>query len=770
MRRLLCFARPTTRAYALVLSLSAVDAFSQALPPPDELAPILVTAQRRIEDIQTVPVTMQALTGRDLDTLGLRWTSDLGEVISNAEILLPNGTGNQPLVVIRGIGLNDANSNNAGPNGMYADEVYLSSPESQTLQMFDLDRVEVLKGPQGTLYGRNASGGAINFISAKPTNELTGNLDLDYSSFETGRIEGALSGPVAPNLLGRIAVLANHSEGYGYNALTGTRENGANNQAARAILLYKGIQDLTLSLNVHGSHVDNRPTEYRNYGSLVPGTQGSASPTVCSVAAVYAGQCVNIFGYGTPSSFYSGSYDRRGHLKVTSIGTSLRADYSPGRVTFTSLTAFEHNQKVHPEDSDQSPYRILEITWGAKNATFTQEFRASQAEKNYNWVAGLYYLHESLTQNQPLQFLLDFDRFGAFGIPAGPGAGDGIAFQFFDHAHQVTNASAAYGQGEYEIAANTRVVLGGRFTHEQRSFAYLGTQENQAGGADHFGPLTTVADSTQSVSHSNVSWRVGLNYDVAKDILAYASIATGFKSADFNGGFLMGTPEQIARLLVPAAPEHVTTYEIGWKSSFMDRRVVFNVAAFYNDYRELQIYTLIPNPAGPINVLDNAQKAHTEGIDAEFIGRPFPGFTASVQLGLLSTRLDEYTSNRDPSQIDFTGKQLAYAPHTSGSITLDYKRPIGSGVMNLQYTASYKSHQYYDSSNDPYIAQPAYWLQNARAGYTFGHSHWEVAGYVKNVADTHYSVGNFNGTSPFGFIQYIVGTPRWFGVEANYRF
>jgi len=510
------------------LSFLAVEAVSQALPPPDELAPIMVTAQRRIEDIQTVPVTIQALTGRDLDALGLRWTSDLGEVVSNAEILLPNGTGNQPLVVIRGIGLNDANSNNAGPNGMYADEVYLSSPESQTLQMFDLDRVEVLKGPQGTLYGRNASGGAINFISAKPTNQTTGNLDLDYSSFETGRIEGALSGPVAPNLLGRIAVLANHSEGYGYNALTGTKENGANNQAARAILLYKGIQDLTLTLNVHGSHVDNRPTYYRNYGSLVPGTQGSASPAVCSVAAVYAGQCVNIFGYGTPADFYSGSYDRRGHLKVTSIGTSLRADYSPGAVTFTSLTAFEHNQKVHPEDSDQSPYRILEITWGAENATLTQEFRASQTETNYNWVAGLYYLHEKLTQNQPLQFLLDFDRFGAFGIPAGPGAGDGIAFQFFDHAHQVTDASAAYGQGEYEIVKNTRVVLGGRFTHEKRSFEYLGTQENQLGGEDHFGPLATVADSTQSVSHSNVSWRVGLDYDVAKDILAYTSIATGF--------------------------------------------------------------------------------------------------------------------------------------------------------------------------------------------------------------------------------------------------
>lgn len=770
MRRLLCISKLPGHAYVLFLCLPAAGALAQVSSTPDELTTVVVTAQRRVQDIQTVPVTVQAFTARDLDTLGLRWTSDLGEVIPNVDILLPNGTGNQPLVVIRGIGLNDANSNNSGPNGMYADEVYLSSPESQTLQMFDLDRVEVLKGPQGTLYGRNASGGAINFISAKPTDQLSGNVDVDYSSFETVRLEGAVSGPLAPDLLGRFAYLQNYSQGYGHNYLTGDHENGANNDAMRGILLYKGVQDLTLTFNVHGSHVDNRPTEYRNYGTLVPGTQGSASPTVCSVAAVYAGQCVNIFGYGTPANFWSGSYDRQGHLKVTSIGSSIRADYHPGSVTFTSLTAFEHNQKVHPEDSDQSPNRILEITWGAENSTFTQEFRASQNEKNYNWVAGLYYLHETLTQNQPLQFLLDFDQFGAFGVPPGPGAGDGTAFQFFDHAHQVTDAPAAYGQGDLTITENTRITLGGRFTYERRRFKYDGTQENQEGGENQFGPLMTIADSTQTVNHSNASWRAGLNYDVAKDILAYASIATGFKSADFNGGFIMGTPQQVARLLVPAEPEHVTSYEIGWKSSFIDHRLIFNVAAFYNDYRDLQIYTLIPNPSGPINVLDNAQKAHTEGIDAEFIARPFAGFTASIQLGLLSTRLDDYVSNRDPAQIDFTGNRLAYAPHTSAAITLDYKHPAGPGVVELQYTASYKSFQYYDSSNDPYIAQSAYWLQNARASYTFGDSRWEIAGYGRNLANTHYSVGNFDGTSPFGFIQYIVGQPRWFGGEVNYHF
>jgi iron complex outermembrane recepter protein len=753
-----------------VAALAASPGDAQQATSSSQLAEIVVTAEKRSENIQTVPLTVQAFTAKDLQNLGLKWSSDLGQVTPNMEILLPNGVGNQPIIVIRGIGLNDANSNNAGPNGVYLDQVYLSSPASQTLQMFDLERVEVLKGPQGTLYGQNTTGGAVNLITAQPTDTLEGNLDLDYSSFETSRVEGALGGPLGGGLLGRVAFVTNHSQGYGYNALTGQKENGADNSAARLSLAYDGIDKLKLTAQADFAHVDNRPTEYRNYGTLVPGTQGSANPTVCSIAATYAGQCVDIFGYGTPANFYSGSYNRHAHLKLTSEMGYVRADYTPGEITYTSLTSFEHLQRVHPEDSDQSPYRILEITWGAENSTFSQEFRASRTARNYNWVGGVYFMRENLNQLQTLQFLLDFDQFGGFGIPAGPGAGDGTAFQFFDKAHQVTNAYAAYGQAEFDLTQRLHAILGARYTVDERSFAYNGTQENQLGGENNFGPLMTIVDSNQSLRNSDPTWRVGLKYDVLKDVMAYASIATGFKTADFNGGFIQGTPDQVARLLVPAAPEHVTTYELGVKSTLLDHRLLVDLAGFYNDYRDLQIYSLVPSQAGPLNVLDNAKKAHTEGIDAEMKAKLFTGMTASLQIGLLSTRLDQFVSNRDPSQPNYAGNELPYAPHVSGTLTLDYTRPVGASVLDLQYTASYKSHQYYDSSNDPYIAQDAYWLENARIGWTFPDSRWQVAVYGRNLGNTHYSVGNFDGTVPFGFVQYIVGYPRTFGGEVQYRY
>ncbi|MDR3507108.1 MAG: TonB-dependent receptor plug domain-containing protein, partial [Caulobacteraceae bacterium] len=239
-------------------------AHAEATPPAksNEIGEVVVTAQKRSENIQKVPISIQAFTAKDIRALGIKSSSDLGQMSPNVDIALPAGAGNQPIIAIRGIGLNDYDTNNAGPNGVYVDEVYLSSPASQTFQTFDLQRVEVLKGPQGTLYGRNSSGGAINFISNKPTDYFTADLHAEYSSFNTFNVLAAVGGPIAPGLTGRIAIVKNDSEGYTTNALTGNKENGANNAAFRAMLEYKPNDQLKVLFNVHGGYVDNRPAEY----------------------------------------------------------------------------------------------------------------------------------------------------------------------------------------------------------------------------------------------------------------------------------------------------------------------------------------------------------------------------------------------------------------------------------------------------------------------------------------------------------------------------
>jgi iron complex outermembrane receptor protein len=724
---------------------------------------VVVTAQHRSENIQTVPIAIQAFTGKTLSDLGVKSSTDLAQFTPNVEIALPNGEGNQPIISIRGIGLNDYDTNNAGPNGVYLDEVYLSSPASQTFQTFDLDRVEVLKGPQGTLYGRNTSGGAINFVSAKPTDEVSGNLHVDYGSFNTVNVEGALGGPILSTLDGRVAFTVNESDGYMHNALTGARENGANNFAGRGELLYKPNDRLKILLNVHGGQVDNRPSEYRHIGDLDPVTGAQ-----CSVAQTNAGNCVDLFGYGTPKKFYDGAYNRTEHLRVSNVGSYLRADYAAGPVDITSITAFEYSNKLHPEDSDASPNRLLEIDYGVRSNTFTQELRAAQTRDAYNWVVGAYYLHEVLTQDQPLEALLDIDSI------YGPGAGDGVALKTFDNSRQATDAYAAFGQGELNITDKLKLILGGRYTDESKDFAYVGSVQYQEGGENNFGPIMPLADSRQSLSDSAFSWRIGLNYSLTRSILTYATISTGFKSGDFNGSFLSTNPEEIARQLKPVAPETVTAYEVGLKSSFFDRRLILDLAAFYNDYKDMQVFVLVPPVAGgtgfPVDVLDNAPRAHTDGLDLQLTAKPVSPLTATVQLGVLETKLDRYVSDRDPSQPDYSGNQLPLSPHLSASIILDYKAHAGPGALDVQASANYKGHAFFDISNSPYLDQTGYWIENVRVAYAFSGERWEIAAYIRNLSGEHYYVDKFDLTSPFGLIQGVVGQPRTIGAELNYRF
>ncbi len=469
---------------ALVLAAAAALGGGPAIAQQDtgagtRVETLTVTAQKRSQNIQEVPISIQAFSGAQLQTLGIKSSVDLGQVTPNVDIALVAGPGNQPIISIRGIGLNDYDTNNAGPNGIYVDEVYLSAPASQSFSTFDLDRVEVLKGPQGTLYGRNTSGGAINFITRKPTDEFTGDLHAEASSYNTVQLEGGVGGPIAHDLSGRFSFVYNSSSGYGYNALTGGRTEGFNNYALRTQLLWKPTDNLKVLFNVHGGQVDNLPTEYRHIGDLSPETGAQ-----CSVAQTYAGGCVDLFGYGTPKGFYDGAYNRTQHLRVNSLGTSLRIDDTLGTVTLTSISAFEHNDKLHPEDSDASPNRLLEINFGVKSNTFTQELRAAQSTAKFNWVAGLYFLTEKLQQNQPLFLLLDGDTF--FG---GPGAADGVAFRAFDRSNQITNAYAVYGQGDYAITDRLKLTLGGRYTREQRGFDYDSSVQFQSGGMDNFGPI-----------------------------------------------------------------------------------------------------------------------------------------------------------------------------------------------------------------------------------------------------------------------------------------
>ena len=734
---------------------------------------VVVTAERRSEDIQAVPISIQAFTAKQITDLGIKSSIDISQFTPNVDIALVAGNGNQPIITIRGVGLNDYDTNNAGPNGVYLDDVYLSSPASQTFQTFDLDRIEVLKGPQGTLYGRNTSGGAINFISVKPTDEFTGNFHAEYGAYGTYQLEGAIGGQIVDGLDGRIAVVHNGSGGYTFNAFTGNRENGANNYAGRAQLQWKPIDDLTVLLNVHGGTVANRPAEYRHLGALDP-----ADGSLCSPARVISNNsdCIDIFGYGTPKNFYGGAYNRLDHLKVHNFGVSLRGDYVMGDITFTSLSAFEHNDKIHPEDTDTSPNRLLEINFGVRNSTFTQEFRADWNTANNDLIGGLYYLDENLHQNQPIFILLDADKF--FG---GPGSGDGIAQIATDQSKQITDSYAAFIHDTYSVTDQLKVTLGGRFTGESKSFLYSAGTTFQSGGMDHFPPITPILPPpgesfNKKLSNTSFNWLASVSYHFTDDIMAYASVSTGFKSGGFNGSFIGATnppdPDLVNKQLQPVKPEQVTAYEIGEKASLYDGRLIINGSLFYSDYRNEQVFILVPiAPLLATNFLKNARKAHMQGADLEVIGRPIDNLTLSATLGLLDSKIDsnEIIAGTIADPVFDHNHQLPLSPHVTLSTYADYKCPMWNGTLDLQFSANYKSHQFFDLINSPFLTQRAFWLENARIGYTFDDNQWEVAGFVRNISGEKYFLDIFD-LSFVGFYQGILGAPRTYGAEVNYRF
>ena len=732
-------------------------------PSAEQLETVVVTAQRRSEDVQKVPITIQAFTAKTIRDLGLTSSTDMGQVTPNLSIALPSGAGNQPIITIRGIGLNDFNSNNAGPNGVYVDEVYLSAPGSQTFQLFDLDRIEVLKGPQGTLYGRNTSGGAINFISAKPSSEASANLVVDYSSFKTSRVEGAIGGAINSDLSARLAFVKNDSDGYMHNALTGQRENGSNDYGVRAQLDWHPGETFDVLFNLHGGEVDTRPVQYRHVGTLDPAT---GQP--CSTSDALGGRCVDAYGYGPPAGFYDGSFNRQQKLHVSNAGGSVNLTWSPSDITFKSITAYEQNRKLHPEDTDASPYRLVEVDYGVRSNTVTQEFRLSQTVGALHWVGGLYGLYEKLYQDQPVQAFLDFDRF------YGADAGDGIAQISQDRNRQVTKSAALFGQADYALDDRWTLTLGGRFTSERKSFRTAAAAQYQVAAFGVLGPTQPLWAFDESTKSSRASGRVALDYQATEQMNVYGSAASGFKSGGFNGGFLSADPTEALRQIGPVKPETVVAYEFGLKSQWLERRVQFNLAFFYNDYKDIQVFNQIAPviPGGfDLMILTNAPKAHTEGIDLQLVAKPTASLTTTFNLGLLQAKIDRWnTASGTGSTVDYTGHRLPLAPTTSLAATIAYRVPLGVNTLDLFADYNYRTRQYFDVANDPLITQKRYGLANVRASYAFDQGRWTVAGYVRNLFDKHYLSDAINLTNPFGFVQDVVGTPRTVGVELAYRY
>ncbi|MBL4672197.1 MAG: TonB-dependent receptor [Arenicella sp.] len=698
------------------LSLGATTFGFVAQASAQVLEELIVTAQKREQSLSDVNLSVTAFSGDDIDALGFSNSVDIAAQTPSLSIGTPVGEGNNPSLVLRGVGINDFNDNNESTVSLYVDEVYLGALAGQTFQLFDVERVEVLRGPQGTLYGRNSTGGLIHFISKKPGFENEGNVSLNVGDYSLVEIEAAQDITLGKNTAARIAVAKKDHDGYVKNRI-GPDANEANSLAYRVQLETTINDNWVLNLNAHGGESDTVAPQYQHQATN-DGVGGVTS---------------DLFGYiDTDGDIYAGEYSRVGVLDIETNGQSfvVTGDIADG-VSFTSITAFESVKKTHEEDTDVGPVPGIEPTFIVDHEQVSQEFRLDLERGENIYTLGAYYYDADIKGAQDLDL-----------------RGIGDILLETDYTQDVTS-TAIFGRAELRLSELMGLTIGLRYTDEEKDFVYSQDVDATTLGAP---AVERVLNITDSLENDAFSGNVGLDWDLSDATSIYTTVARGFKSGGFNVGFGDGSSYD---------SETLTSYEFGLKTSFGRTRL--NGALFYYDYQDLQALTF--NSATAASSISNASDVTVLGGELEIVSNVTDNLLISAGLSVLDTKIDSISTPVGVLQ----DRNLVLAPETTANILARYHQTLKSGSsIAYQLDGSYKSEHFFDVVNQPVSRQGGYSVWNARVSWTSSDENLELALWAKNVGEKEYLVYTFDFTDLGGYNQQFFGAPRWVGASMKY--
>lgn len=736
----------TKRRWALLCTASLASlcladaAMAQASPSPTAIEEIVVTADRRSVSAQDVPATLTAVSGQTIAERHLENMSEAIGIVPNVDIK-QNAPGVLPVVTIRGVGLNDFGGNTSPPAGIYVDEIFLSTVVMMNGQLFDLDRVEVLKGPQGTLYGRNSTAGAINFISAPPTKEAGGRVQAGYGNYNTFTLDGMVNMPISDTLALRVSgKLIEQQDGYWKSRLLPGTIGKQSIQTGRAMLLWTPNDDYRSLLKVEGLRQRGQQGLTEFFGGVDPLTFGPC-------AALAAGRiddtsCTNYLGYtdrdGDP---YKGDWERKPIQKSDGWDATWRNDLEMDGLTLTSVTGYRSFIQRTDSNIDSTPAPILDYLNKYAIDQFSQEVRFGGKSGPLDWIVGGFYSWDHYTYSSVGQNRALFNT------------------NTLITADQTTKSAAAFAHGLYSITPKLTGVLGLRYTWEERHYAGGSFDLNTFGASALCGgcaqpfPLAAV---DQTISDKNVTGTVGLNYKPDDDSLIYASISQGQKS----GGFFSGLATD-PRQLMPYDPEKLTSYEVGVKLALLQRSLQVNVSGFYYDYRDIQTFKRSTAGFIPIQILGNVDKATVKGIDADVSWRPTQDLTLQAAVGILDSELGEFVNAAGVVQ---DGNKMPNAPAFSfkGSASYDVQLPRDF-MARLTIQPSHASSAYRDSENTRIAKTPSYWTVDGNVLLSSAGSPWTFSVWGKNLTDEQYLTQVIDLTG-LGFGTKIYSAPRTFGV------
>ncbi len=686
---------------------------------------ILVTAQRRSERAISVPISLTAIDGRKLEELGILQPTQLTNIVPGLEF---HNTGPTSVFAIRGITLNDYGDANESPVAFYRDDVYVAALAGSQSQMFDIDRVEVLRGPQGTLFGRNATGGLVSVFSRRPSDVFDARASLQYASFGQVIVEAAVGGPITDSLRIRLSGQFNRDDGWQTNVVTGTTFAKHHSWALRQIVEYDVTENMLATITVHGGKIDNIAPGYGFRGPVDPLTFDR-----CSDERILALECENFDGFRDPDPDPRHIYSdiARPALKIDTFGASGQLRYFGDGFDLVSITAIERTDKYYEEDGDGSPTPNSFVRYNADRSQFSQELRASGESDRLTWVVGAYYFAEDLNN-------------GLFTLPQYIdlyGGTYGLQNEF----EQETRAAAIFAQADYDLSETLKFTGGLRYSNERKSILI----------SDDFSAPAYVDD--ESVSISRITWKAGLTWTFAPEWLAYASVSTGYKSPAFN------TSAALEGGSVGSRPESNTNYEIGIKGQTADRRFQISSAIFHNAYKDIQLVDIPPNSPTPTSQLINAEGADIYGIELELNARPVEG----LSINLSATRL--WTEIKSPGfslgGIPLDGHELVASPEWSLKGVVTYEIDAGdAGRFGVRADASYRTRSQHSLTGAVTSQSPAYTLVNAGLSWRPRDSRYVVEVFADNLFDKAYLTYAYDVLS-VNALQW--GRPRSVGVRIS---
>ena len=773
---------------ACALSIATTAAMAQApvpgppaatpgiAPPADDsggLAEVVVTAQKREENLKDVGITVNVATKLQLQNAGVTDIHELANVVPS--LTVTSNLDAIPQFSIRGL-VFTSNQLSAAPTvSTYLDEASLPYPAMTSGVFLDLERVEVLKGPQGTLFGNNATGGSINFIAAKPTNYFSTGFTATTDRFGQFAGEGYVSGPITGALNARLAVATTQGGDWQHTYTPGPYlESGAANKGALRLLLdWHPSDKLKISLNLNTNYDDSDPQQFRLVEARPEGGPGSGTV---------------VPPYGSIETYPLPPHDNRaadftypGAISNTFSQSVLRADYELNdALTLTSLTNFAHLRSSIERQGDGTRINILELRHDGKIQTYGEEVRLTGDLKDVglHFIVGLNYSHDTVDESTPNIY----NHFSIF--PPG--------FITDSQSDFTSETMAGFANAEWNATDQITLLAGARYTtnHQTDSYCLLSgasgaaffgglanayrsvgglgpTDAYQVGTCSTVGPAPEYLpfDFHQGSTDHNVSWRAGVNYHVTPDLMLYALVSRGYKA-----GAYAFTTAVIASELGKVKQEEVTSYEGGIKYA-LNSMLTVSAAGYYYDYLNKQAFTTTPAPlVGAVESLINIPKSKAYGFDAEATLVPVRGLTLHSAITNTRTAIivpGELTLDGFGQPVNYVGHTFAYAPKWSAIIDMEYRRPLFANVDGLVGASGYyDGQQSADLSNEPIYNIPSHVTFDARIGLAAG-TGWTVTGWVRNIANKYYINDiSYAGDSFVG----NTGMPRNFGVTFTYRF